>query len=49
MQTVSTRRSSLERLKSYVTLQLQAYQRQDWEVYDRLEQQIRALEEQLVD
>ena len=42
-----SKHNSLERLKSYVALQLQAYYRRDWEVYDRLEQKIRRLEEHL--
>lgn len=42
------KRSSIDRLKTYVALQLQAYYRADWEVYDRLEQKIRVLEDKLV-
>jgi len=48
MPQVKSKRISIDRLKTYVALQLQAYQQGDWEVYDRLEQKIRALEEQIV-
>ncbi len=47
MEEIKSKQSSLQRLKSYVALQLQAYYRRDWEVYDRLEQKIRRLEEHL--
>lgn len=43
-----TKRTTVERLKLYITLQLQAYERQDWEVYDRIEQKIRTLENRIV-
>ncbi|MDD5109640.1 MAG: hypothetical protein PHI63_00305 [Patescibacteria group bacterium] len=41
-------KTTVERLKLYVTLQLQAYQQQDWEVYDRIEQKIRRLENKII-
>ena len=43
-----TKRASLDRLKTYVALQLQAYYRGDWDVYDRLERRIQRLERELV-
>lgn len=43
-----SKQTSIDRLKTYVALQLQAYYQGDWEVYDRLEQKIRRLEEQLL-
>ncbi|TSC76963.1 MAG: hypothetical protein G01um101431_146 [Parcubacteria group bacterium Gr01-1014_31] len=44
----NSKRSSISRLKTYVALQLQAYYSGDWEVYDRLEQKIRSLEEKII-
>lgn len=44
-----SKRDSIGQLKIYVALQLQAYYRRDWEVYDRLEQKIRRLEERLTE
>lgn len=47
MTRVQSKRSSIVRLKTYVVLQLEAYYQGDWEVYDRLEQKIRQLENEL--
>ncbi|MDO8560411.1 MAG: hypothetical protein Q7S23_05305 [bacterium] len=44
----NSKRISIRRLKTYVALQLQAYYSGDWEVYDRLEQKIRSLEDKIV-
>lgn len=37
----------VEKLRSYLTLQLFAYQEKDWDVYDKLEERIRRIERQL--
>ena len=46
-QNLYVKKKTIDLLKSYIALQLQAYYQQNWELYDALEEKIRTIEKKI--
>lgn len=46
-QKININKKIIDRLKMYVALQLQAYYKNDWDLYDKLEDKIKKVEREL--